>query len=78
MRRARSCAGCSPSWHERERAFRDWYGPRPSGRLPADGRQRRAAEEALRLPETVTGFREVRYPKEDAARAASPSSWEGR
>jgi hypothetical protein len=28
-----------------------------------------AAEEALRLPEAVTGFRDVRYPKEDAAYA---------
>lgn len=66
-RRLRFLRKTMPAWHRRERAFRDWYTGEVleavcSGRLTGD-----RAEEALRLPETVTGFRGVRYPKEDAA-----------
>jgi indolepyruvate ferredoxin oxidoreductase len=69
LRRARVLRGLLPSWHRRERAFRDWYEAEVVGAV-CDGRLAGAgAEEALRLPESVTGFREVRYPKEDAARA---------
>jgi indolepyruvate ferredoxin oxidoreductase len=58
-----------PAWHRRERAFRDWYEDEVVGAV-CDGRLAGpAAEEALRLPESVTGFREIRYPKEDAAYA---------
>jgi indolepyruvate ferredoxin oxidoreductase len=69
VRRARFLRRMLPGWHVRERAFRDWYS---SHVLPAvlTGRLRgAAADEALRLPERVTGFRDVRYPKEDAAYA---------
>ncbi len=71
----RLMAGCGflrrmlPGWHRRERDFRDWYeqlveqfefhGPRDYQRWLA----------ILSTPEPVTGFREVRYPKMDAARA---------
>ena len=69
VRRARFLRRLLPSWHRRERAFRDWYEDEVVGAV-CDGRLAgSAAEEALRLPESVTGFREVRYPKEDAARA---------
>jgi indolepyruvate ferredoxin oxidoreductase len=69
VRRARFLRRLMPAWHERERTFRDWYETEVipvvvSGRLA-----RERADEALRLPESVTGYREVRYPKEDAARA---------
>jgi indolepyruvate ferredoxin oxidoreductase len=69
MRRMRFLRRLMPAWHRRERAFRDWYTGEVidavcSGRLAGA-----AAEEALRLPETVTGFRAVRYPKEEAAYA---------
>ncbi|MFW6033244.1 MAG: DUF6537 domain-containing protein, partial [Phycisphaeraceae bacterium] len=57
-----------PQWHKREREFRDWYeqvvdrldwqGPRDYERWLA----------ALATPAAVTGFREVRYPKMEAAR----------
>ena len=68
MRGARVLRRLLPRWHERERAFRDWYEAEAVGAV-CDGRLiGAAAEEALRLPEGVTGFREVRYPKEDAAR----------
>jgi indolepyruvate ferredoxin oxidoreductase len=68
-RRARFARRLMPRWHARERAFRDWYEREVIGAV-ADGRLRgAAAEEAMSLPSGVTGFREVRYPKEDAAYA---------
>ena len=56
-----------PGWHRRERRFRDWYTETvlplvTSGSLSGD-----EALEVVRLPETVTGFRDIRYPKEDRA-----------
>jgi indolepyruvate ferredoxin oxidoreductase len=67
--RARVLRRLLPAWHARERAFRDWYEGEVIGAV-ADGRLTgEAAHEALRLPETVNGYREIRYPKEDAAYA---------
>ena len=68
-RRARFLRRLMPSWHRRERAFRDWYVGEVVGAVHEGRLKGAAAEEALRLPETVTGFRGVRYPKEDAAYA---------
>ncbi|MDX6645898.1 MAG: indolepyruvate ferredoxin oxidoreductase [Miltoncostaeaceae bacterium] len=69
VRRARVLRRLMPAWHRRERAFRDWYEQEALGAV-CDGRLAgAAAEEALRLPEQVTGYRAVRYPKEDAAYA---------
>jgi indolepyruvate ferredoxin oxidoreductase len=69
VRRARFLRRLLPSWHRRERAFRDWYVGEVVGAVHEGRLTGAAAEEALRLPETVTGFRGVRYPKEDAAYA---------
>ncbi len=59
-----------PGWHARETAFRDWY----VGLLDRVNLSNPAAyEQALRVltcPADVTGYREVRYPKQDAAREA--------
>lgn len=83
MARARPLRKLLPRWHQRERHFRDWYesvvdriewqGPRDYQRWLA----------ILRQPERATGFREVRYPKMDAARrraeqllAMDPDSFE--
>jgi indolepyruvate ferredoxin oxidoreductase len=69
IRRARFLRRLLPAWHTRERAFRDWYERDVVGAV-VDGRLTgTAADEALRLPEHVTGFRQIRYPKEDAAYA---------
>ena len=68
MRGARVLRRLLPRWHERERAFRDWYEAEAVGAVCDRRLTGAAAEEALRLPEGVTGFREVRYPKEEAAR----------
>jgi indolepyruvate ferredoxin oxidoreductase len=55
-----------PGWHKREVAFRDWYiGLLSRVNLSTD------YEKALRIlkcPEEVTGYREVRYPKQDRVR----------
>ena len=58
-----------PGWHQREVAFRDWYigllGPRqPRQRTPPTLQ----AVRVFKCPEEVTGYREVRYPKQDRVR----------
>lgn len=68
-RRARFLRRLMPGWHARERAFRDWYardviGAVAGGRLTGD-----AARAALRLPESVRGYRDIRYPTMEAAYA---------
>jgi hypothetical protein len=58
-----------PGWHKREVGFRDWYvGLLDRVKLDSDEQYAKAVE-ALRCPEAVSGYREVRYPKQDAARA---------
>jgi len=60
-----------PGWHKRERDFRDWYGGvvdhfdwEPS--KGAGDYQRWLA--VLGVPQAVVGYRELRYPKIEAAR----------
>lgn len=58
-----------PGWHRRENEFRDWY-ISLLDRVKLDDDQAYAqALEALKCPEQVTGYREVRYPKQEKARA---------
>jgi len=58
-----------PGWHRRETSFRDWYiGLLDRVRLETDDGYVQALE-ALRCPEQVSGYREVRYPKQDKTRA---------
>ena len=55
-----------PGWHKREVAFRDWYiGLLTRVNLSTDYEK---AVGILKSPEEVTGYREVRYPKQDRAR----------
>lgn len=58
-----------PGWHRRERDFRDWYVGVVLRAVREGVLTGSAATEAVRLPETVTGFREIRRPKEDGAYA---------
>ncbi len=56
-----------PGWHKRERQFRDWY-MQLVDRIEWSGArdyQRWAA--ILSVPQDVTGYREVRYPKQEIA-----------
>lgn len=60
-----------PSWHRREREFRDWYES-----LLAQLEPQSAADPCsyakwlaiVSVPASVTGYREVRYPRMEAAR----------
>ncbi|MEI6084494.1 MAG: 2-oxoacid:acceptor oxidoreductase family protein, partial [Verrucomicrobiota bacterium] len=49
-----------PAWHQRERAFRDWYIGLVNNFNVADYDRQ---VQALRCVEPVKGYREVRYPK---------------
>lgn len=59
-----------PEWHRPEREFRDWYLgllPQFESRRPEGAAYERFVQ-VLCLPEQVSGYREIRYPKMDAAR----------
>ena len=59
-----------PGWHRRETAFRDWYiALLDRLNLSTDAGYEQAVR-VLRSIEPVTGYREIRYPKMDAARDA--------
>ena len=57
-----------PRWHQREIAFRDWYDQLLDQIQFSDENDYRRWLAILSTPQTVTGYREVRYPKMDAAR----------
>jgi indolepyruvate ferredoxin oxidoreductase len=58
------------AWHPRERSFRDWYiGLLDRVDLSNPTRYGQSAT-ILKCPEEITGYREIRYPKMEAAKAA--------
>jgi indolepyruvate ferredoxin oxidoreductase len=67
-----------PRWHRREREFRDWYAGVVDSLSWSDGRSYDKWVRVLKAPEPVTGFREVRYPKMEAARAGADALLSGR
>jgi indolepyruvate ferredoxin oxidoreductase len=59
-----------PGWHRHEATFRDWYiALLDRVNLHADVDYALAVK-VLKCPEEVTGYREVRYPKQDKVREA--------
>jgi len=69
MRRAKFLRRLLPAWHARERAFRDWYFQLADQfAAPTNSASYATWLKLLRLPEEVTGYREVRYPKMELAR----------
>jgi indolepyruvate ferredoxin oxidoreductase len=58
-----------PLWHKREKDFRDWYCDLCAKFFYHDPETYKTWLEILRLPQAVTGYREVRYPKMDKARS---------
>jgi indolepyruvate ferredoxin oxidoreductase len=54
--------------HKREHAFRDWYESLVDRLDYKDGRDYQRWLAILSTPDQVTGYREVRYPKMEAAR----------
>jgi indolepyruvate ferredoxin oxidoreductase len=69
MKHAKFLRKWLPQWHAKENAFRDWYISLVENftffESPADYD---AYVRALSVPEPVKGYREIRYPKMDAAR----------
>ncbi len=70
MRHCRWLRNVLPQWHAKEKSFREWYMNLVDAcdlHAPHDVGQYNLWLEILKSPEGVTGFREVRYPKQDAA-----------
>lgn len=69
MKRMKFLRRLLPEWHRREKAFRDWYLFEVVGKFDhkTEAEYRRYLE-ALKTPEEVRGYREVRYPKMEEAR----------
>ena len=73
MRRQRWLRRALPQWHAKEKDFRDWYrqtAQEAAYYLNQPGAYERVVQ-LLTLPEPVTGYREVRYPKMAAAKTAA-------
>ncbi len=70
MKRLKPLRRLLPGWHRREKAFRDWYRDEVVAAF-VDGRitDHATAVEALELPAACTGYRDVVYPKHEAAMA---------
>jgi indolepyruvate ferredoxin oxidoreductase len=69
MRRGKFLRRLMPAWHAREKAFRAWYFDLADKfAAPADATSYATWLKILRLPEEATGYREVRYPRMEAAR----------
>jgi indolepyruvate ferredoxin oxidoreductase len=69
MRRMRWLRRALPQWHTKEKDFREWYrqtAQEAAFYLNQPGAYSKVVE-LLKLPEAVTGYREVRYPKIDEA-----------
>jgi indolepyruvate ferredoxin oxidoreductase len=71
MRHMRWLRRALPEWHRAEKDFQEWYCSllEQFTRIPQDDVHYETFLRILKLPESVTGYREVRYPKMAAARA---------
>ena len=58
-----------PMWHKREKDFRDWYCDLCAKFFYSDPETYKTWLEILRLPQQVTGYRDIRYPKMDKAQS---------
>lgn len=68
MAKAKFLRKMLPSWHRREREFRDWYLQLLREFSVTDAVSYRNFVQIYRVPQSVTGYREVRYPKMEQAR----------
>ena len=59
-----------PGWHRRENEFRDWYsGLVKNFNYFEDSADYKTYVEAMKAPEQVSGYRQIRYPKMEWARS---------
>ncbi|MBI4372238.1 MAG: 2-oxoacid:acceptor oxidoreductase family protein [Candidatus Omnitrophica bacterium] len=77
MKRMKFLRRLLPGWHAREKAFRDWYIQLVKGFQDQDQASYLAYVRALQVPEKVSGYREVRYPKMEAAKAEAEAILNG-
>lgn len=63
MKRLRFLRRWLPAWHTREKAFRTWYGSLVDRFTYQDATTYTLYLQALRVPESVRGYRTIRYPK---------------
>jgi indolepyruvate ferredoxin oxidoreductase len=68
MARARFLRKLMPGWHNKERAFRDWFEQIVDQIDVQNRRDYQRWLAVVRTIENVTGFREIRYPKMERAR----------
>lgn len=73
MKRLKFLRRILPSWHGRERAFRDWYIQLIHRFHYDDAVSYDNYVRALDVPEEVRGYREVRYPKMETAKQKAES-----
>lgn len=70
IKHCRFLRGVLPGWHRRENEFRDWYeGLVRNFNYFDDSADYKAYVEALKGPEQVNGYRDVRYSKMDWAKS---------
>ncbi|MBI4436236.1 MAG: 2-oxoacid:acceptor oxidoreductase family protein [Candidatus Omnitrophica bacterium] len=69
MRRMKFLRRLLPQWHRREKAFRDWYIELIHKFHYYDEESYASHVEALKSPEIVKGYRQIRYPKMEEAQA---------
>ncbi|HVS72712.1 MAG TPA: 2-oxoacid:acceptor oxidoreductase family protein [Phycisphaerae bacterium] len=70
LRHCRWLRAILPSWHAKEKTFREWYTGLVDAcdlHAPHDAQKYSLWLEIFKSPEPVTGFRDVRYPKQEAA-----------
>jgi indolepyruvate ferredoxin oxidoreductase len=70
MRHCRWLRNILPQWHVKEKGFREWYTKLVDTcdlHAPHDVGHYNLWLEILKSPEPVTGYREVRYPKQETA-----------
>jgi indolepyruvate ferredoxin oxidoreductase len=71
LRHCRWLRNLLPQWHAKEKAFRQWYMNLVDScdlHEPHDPASYNVWLEIFKAPESVTGYREIRYPRQDAAR----------
>ncbi len=78
MKRLKWLRNLLPEWHAKEKTFRDWYITLLKGFHFQSKAEYDRYVNALKTPEEVRGYREIRYPKMDEARRRAHAYLEGR
>lgn len=78
MRRLTFLRKLLPAWHVEEKAYRDWYIDLAERFSVTDNGQYGAYVRVFKLPDQVRGYREVIWPKMEAAKKTSEYLLEGK